>query len=81
MPSWYDIKSLDDDRSNDECTGIEDSRTIILNLLKAEKEKYGLENSQLYVGGFSPGITNNTTLLYSFIAYLFQRAILHHLVR
>merc|ERR1719353_823296 len=55
MPSWYDIKSLDDDRANDECTGIEDSRAIVLDLLKEEKAKHGLKNNQLYVGGFSQG--------------------------
>ena len=59
MPSWYDIKSLDDDRSNDDCAGIEDSRAIVLDLLNAEKEKYGLKNNQLYVGGFSQGMRSD----------------------
>ena len=54
MPSWYDIKGLDD-RSDEDCKGIEDSRSTILKLIENEKKVYGLLSSKIIIGGFSQG--------------------------
>ena len=55
MPSWYDIKSLEKNRANDDCDGIEDSRNIVIDLLEKEKNEFNLKENQLFVGGFSQG--------------------------
>lgn len=54
MPSWYDIKGLDD-RAEEDCKGIQESRDLVLQLLKHEKDTYGLDDSKLFIGGFSQG--------------------------
>jgi predicted esterase len=53
MPSWYDITSLDD-RSNQPCTGIEDSQAAIQALIDEEVAS-GIPLDRIVVGGFSQG--------------------------
>lgn len=53
MPSWYDITSLDD-RSNQECEGIEDARKMVNDLIQEELDA-GIPLSRIVVGGFSQG--------------------------
>jgi len=53
MPSWYDITSLDD-RANQPCTGIEESRAVIGALIDAEVAA-GIPLDRIVVGGFSQG--------------------------
>ena len=45
MPSWYDIVGLDE-RSNESCEGIEESRARIADILKKEHETTGLPYSR-----------------------------------
>ena len=54
MPSWYDIKGLDD-RSNENCDGIEESRQTVLDLIERERADHGLDYGDIFVGGFSQG--------------------------
>jgi len=54
MPSWYDITGLDE-RSNENCKGIDDSRSTIQNILRNEHETLGLSYSRMVLAGFSQG--------------------------
>ena len=53
MPSWYDITDLTD-RAGQECTGIDDSRAEIIELIEEAKAE-GIPASRIVVGGFSQG--------------------------
>lgn len=52
MPSWYDIVGLDE-RSNEQCKGINESRATIHNILQKEHESNGLAYSRMILMGFS----------------------------
>ena len=54
MPSWYDITGLDE-RSNENCKGIEESRDRILDILRQEHETTQLPYSRMVLAGFSQG--------------------------
>jgi lysophospholipase-2 len=54
MPSWYDIKGLDE-RSNEECDGILQSCDRIRTILRKEHEDRGLPYSRMALAGFSQG--------------------------
>eukprot|EP00542_Grammatophora_oceanica_P016638 CAMPEP_0194030984 /NCGR_PEP_ID=MMETSP0009_2-20130614/4281_1 /TAXON_ID=210454 /ORGANISM="Grammatophora oceanica, Strain CCMP 410" /LENGTH=282 /DNA_ID=CAMNT_0038671031 /DNA_START=145 /DNA_END=993 /DNA_ORIENTATION=- len=54
MPSWYDIVGLDE-RSNENCKGIEESRDKILAILEKEHSATGLSYERMVLGGFSQG--------------------------
>ncbi|KAL7581424.1 hypothetical protein ACA910_022006 [Epithemia clementina (nom. ined.)] len=54
MPSWYDIVGLDE-RSNEKCEGIEDSRQTLVQILEAEHENTGLAYNRMVLAGFSQG--------------------------
>ena len=53
MPSWYDITSLDD-RANQECVGIEESRATVTALIE-EEVAAGTPLDRIVLGGFSQG--------------------------
>jgi len=53
MPSWYDIVGLDE-RSNEKCNGILQSRDRIRSILKQEHDR-GLPYSRVALAGFSQG--------------------------
>eukprot|EP00559_Dactyliosolen_fragilissimus_P001051 CAMPEP_0184859904 /NCGR_PEP_ID=MMETSP0580-20130426/4867_1 /TAXON_ID=1118495 /ORGANISM="Dactyliosolen fragilissimus" /LENGTH=220 /DNA_ID=CAMNT_0027356777 /DNA_START=313 /DNA_END=978 /DNA_ORIENTATION=- len=54
MPSWYDITGLDE-RSNEECKGIETSRQTITSILEAEHANTNLPYNRMVLAGFSQG--------------------------
>jgi lysophospholipase-2 len=54
MPSWYDIVGLDE-RSNENCAGIEESQARISQILQKEHEATGLPYSRMVLCGFSQG--------------------------
>jgi predicted esterase len=54
MPSWYDIVGLDE-RSNENCRGIEVSQAKIKAVLQKEHEETGLPYSRMVLAGFSQG--------------------------
>lgn len=54
MPSWYDIVGLDE-RSNEKCKGIEQSRDKLRAILQKEHEETGLPYSRMILAGFSQG--------------------------
>jgi len=54
MPSWYDIVGLDE-RSNENCKGIDESISTITSLLKTEHESTSLAYSRMFLMGFSQG--------------------------
>lgn len=54
MPSWYDIVGLDE-RSNENCKGIEESRATIAGILAKENTETGLAYSRMVLAGFSQG--------------------------
>jgi lysophospholipase II len=54
MPSWYDITGLDE-RSNENCAGIHDSRKTIEAILEAEHTGNQLAYSRMVLMGFSQG--------------------------
>ena len=54
MPSWYDITGLDE-RSNENCAGLEASVERLENILKNEHESTGLQYSRMVLAGFSQG--------------------------
>jgi lysophospholipase II len=54
MPSWYDIVGLDE-RSNENCAGIEASQQSTMQILKDEHETTGLSYSRMVLAGFSQG--------------------------
>jgi len=54
MPSWYDIVGLDE-RSNENCAGIEQSQMRIKSILQKEHDETGLPYSRMLLAGFSQG--------------------------
>jgi len=54
MPSWYDIVGLDE-RSNENCNGIDKSRSTLHTILKNEHDRNGLAYSRMVLMGFSQG--------------------------
>jgi len=54
MPSWYDITGLDE-RSNEECKGIEESKSTLETILEQEHTSTGLPYSRMVLSGFSQG--------------------------
>ena len=54
MPSWYDITGLDE-RSNENCKGIQESRSTILNILQKEHQDSKLPYDRMVLMGFSQG--------------------------
>jgi len=54
MPSWYDIKGLDE-RANEDCKGIAESRARIESILEQEHSSTGLPYSRMVLAGFSQG--------------------------
>ena len=54
MPRWYDIVGLDE-RSNENCNGIEESRATLVNILEKEHAETGLAYSRMVLAGFSQG--------------------------
>lgn len=53
MPSWYDIQGLDE-RAEEACEGIEESRTRIVELIGKEVDA-GITHGRIVLGGFSQG--------------------------
>jgi predicted esterase len=54
MPSWYDIVGLDE-RSNENCKGIEESQARLAGILQKEHEATGLPYARMVLAGFSQG--------------------------
>ena len=54
MNSWYDIVGLDE-RSNEACQGIDDSRDKLVSILKHEHETNQLPYHRMVLAGFSQG--------------------------
>jgi lysophospholipase-2 len=54
MPSWYDITGLDE-RSNENCKGIAESRETVTSILQKEHEATNLPYNRMVVAGFSQG--------------------------
>jgi len=54
MPSWYDIVGLDE-RSNEKCSGIQESRAKLASILQTEHESTGLPYHRMILAGFSQG--------------------------
>jgi len=54
MPSWYDIVGLDE-RSNENCKGIEESQARLASILEQEHEQTGLAYHRMVLAGFSQG--------------------------
>lgn len=54
MPSWYDIVGLDE-RSNEKCPGIQESRLKLTSILQMEHETTGLPYHRMVLAGFSQG--------------------------
>jgi lysophospholipase-2 len=54
MPAWYDIVSLEEDRSGETCEGIDDSRRRILALIEREVRR-GISPRRIVLAGFSQG--------------------------
>lgn len=54
MPSWYDITGLDE-RSNENCKGIDTSQTTVQEILKKEHTESGLNYDRMVLAGFSQG--------------------------
>ena len=54
MPSWYDIIGLDE-RSNENCKGIEESKATLEGILEKENQETGLPYSRMVLAGFSQG--------------------------
>jgi predicted esterase len=54
MPSWYDIKGLDE-RANEDCKGISESKARIEGILAKEHSERGLPYSRMLLAGFSQG--------------------------
>lgn len=54
MPSWYDITGLDE-RSNENCKGIDSSVATIKTILAQEHKNTGLPYSRMMLAGFSQG--------------------------
>lgn len=54
MPSWYDITGLDE-RSNENCRGIQESRQTLVNILRKEHQDSKLPFDRMVLMGFSQG--------------------------
>lgn len=54
MPSWYDITGLDE-RSNEKCKGLPESRALVEKILADEHASTGLPYSRMLLAGFSQG--------------------------
>jgi lysophospholipase-2 len=54
MPSWYDITGLDE-RSNENCKGIDTSTATIKSILAQEHKNTGLAYNRMMLAGFSQG--------------------------
>mmetsp|Transcript_21091 Transcript_21091/g.58668 ORF Transcript_21091/g.58668 Transcript_21091/m.58668 type:complete len:235 (-) Transcript_21091:171-875(-) len=54
MPAWYDIKGLDE-RANESCKGIVESRDRITKIMKDEHDATGLPFARMLLAGFSQG--------------------------
>jgi len=54
MPSWYDITGLDE-RSNENCNGIQQSQTVIQTILQTEHDRTSLPYHRMVLAGFSQG--------------------------
>lgn len=54
MPSWYDITGLDE-RSNENCKGIDESQKTVTYILDKEHEEYKLPYQRMVLMGFSQG--------------------------
>lgn len=54
MPSWYDITGLDE-RSNENCKGIETSVGTVKSILSQEHKATGLPYNRMVLAGFSQG--------------------------
>ena len=54
MPSWYDIVGLDE-RSNENCQGIQESKQRIESILQNEHETTQLPYNRMLLAGFSQG--------------------------
>jgi lysophospholipase-2 len=54
MPSWYDIVGLDE-RANENCKGITESRATIEQILQQEHTDTGLPYTRMVLAGFSQG--------------------------
>lgn len=54
MPSWYDIVGLDE-RSNENCKGLAESRATLEGILEKEHDSTGLPYSRMVLAGFSQG--------------------------
>jgi lysophospholipase-2 len=54
MPSWYDITGLDE-RSNENCKGIHDSKKTLMDILKEEHSNTNLSYERMVLMGFSQG--------------------------
>ncbi|KAH6646384.1 Phospholipase/carboxylesterase/thioesterase [Truncatella angustata] len=56
MPAWFNIPTWNDTASeNNDQEGLEASRGILLSLVKAETDEYGIPPSRIFLGGFSQG--------------------------
>ena len=53
-PSWYDIVGLDE-RANENCKGLAESRTRLEGILQKEHESTGLPYNRMILAGFSQG--------------------------
>jgi len=54
MPSWYDIEGLDE-RTNENCKGIEESSKRIMDILDEEHSSTKLPYNRMILSGFSQG--------------------------
>jgi len=54
MPSWYDITGLDE-RSNENCKGLEESVQRLQTILQTEHDTTGLPYARMVLAGFSQG--------------------------
>ena len=54
MPAWYDITGLTADRAAEDCIGIDESVTIIKNLMETEAS-LGIKYERMMLAGFSQG--------------------------
>jgi lysophospholipase-2 len=54
MPSWYDLTGLDE-RSNERCKGIAESRQTVVDILDAEHQSTKLPYDRMMLMGFSQG--------------------------
>ncbi|KAF9154208.1 hypothetical protein DFQ27_003415 [Actinomortierella ambigua] len=55
MPSWYDIKSLNDLEQESDEAGLVKSRQSVMELVREEIDNHGIPANRIVVGGFSQG--------------------------